>query len=252
MFKNIKKYFLISLGTCLILLSLVLTLTTSFNFGIIGGIFLGVSYFLYGLFNHKINIKIQKNLFLKTIRFIYIIGNITMLLLTLFIGAYGQIDTASYKEDVLIVLGAGIQGEKITWPLYLRLEKSIEYYNKNKDIIIVVSGGQGFGEDIPESLAMKRYLISKGIPKYNIIEESLSTSTYENFKNSKVILDKHFKKDYNVAFITNDFHIFRASQLSKIVGLNSNHIHSSLQWYLIPNTYIRECMAIIKLLLLNK
>ena len=39
---------------------------------------------------------------------------------------------------------------------------------------------------------MEKYLIAKGIPKDKILKEEAATSTHENFKNSKEILDKYF------------------------------------------------------------
>ena len=43
--------------------------------------------------------------------------------------------------------------------------------------------------DITESLAMKNYLVSKGINSSNIIEEDKATNTFENIRYSKKILD---------------------------------------------------------------
>lgn len=170
----------------------------------------------------------------------------------LFIAVFGQIDTATYKEDAVIVLGAGLNGDKITLPLYYRLEKSIEYFNANPNAMIVVSGGQGRNETITEALAMERYLLSIGIPKNKIIKEDNSTSTYENFLLSKKLLDTHFKNEYKSVFITNDFHLFRANELSKIVGINSNYLHAKIQWYIAPVNYIREVLALIKLIILRQ
>ena len=226
----------------LIFNALFLFLIINFNTGIVATFIIGCVYLIYGLYYERIQRITQKGM-LKWIKRLAIIGNVIMIVFILFIAVFGKIDTATYKEDAVIVLGAGINGETITLPLYYRLEKSIEYFEKNPNAIIVVSGGQGPGESITEALAMERYLLSKGIPQNKILKEESSTSTYENFLFSKKILDDYFKKEYKTIFITNDFHIFRANNISKATGINSNHMHAKVQWYIVPITYIREFLA---------
>ena len=104
----------------------------------------------------------------------------------------GGTDNITYKEDAIIVLGAAVRGEEISGALQKRLDVAIEYYQKNPDVVIVVTGGQGPQEDITEALAMERYLLANGIPKEKIIKEEKATSTYENFKFSKVLLNEYF------------------------------------------------------------
>ena len=55
-------------------------------------------------------------------------------------------------SDYVIVLGAGVKGEKPSLTLMQRLDKTIEYVNnQEKESKIIVSGGQGRGEDISEA-----------------------------------------------------------------------------------------------------
>lgn len=169
-----------------------------------------------------------------------------MLSIMLFIAIFGKIDNVTYKEDAAIVLGAGIKGENVTLTLSHRLDKAVEYIGKNPSAIIVVSGGQGFQEDISESLAMERYLVDNGVPNDKIIKEQKSTSTYENCLFSKELLDKYFDKPYKTVIITNDFHIYRAIQISKAVGLESTHYHAKTEWYTVSLNYLRECVAVVK------
>ena len=95
--------------------------------------------------------------------------------------ACGAKDNADGSEKAIIVLGCGIDGERISPKLARRLDKAIEYFNEHPDKPVIVSGGQGAQEDIPESTAMKRYLVSKGVPDGMIIEESRATSTSAHF-----------------------------------------------------------------------
>ncbi|QKS45135.1 YdcF family protein [Paenibacillus cellulosilyticus] len=224
-----------------------MSLIISFNTGHVATFIIGCVYLFYGLYYEKI-----QNSLLKWTRNIFIIGNIIMISVITFIAVFGNKDTATYKEDAVIVLGTGLNGETITLPLQYRLEKTIEYYTKNPNVIIVLSGGQGPDETITEALAMERFLLSKGVPENKMIKEDRSTSTYENFIFSKKLLDNYFKNDYKTIFITNDFHIFRANEISKVAGMNSNHMHAKMEWYLVPITYTREFLAIIKFLILKE
>jgi uncharacterized SAM-binding protein YcdF (DUF218 family) len=167
-------------------------------------------------------------------------------LLIVFLMVYGRSSTVTYKEDALVVLGAAIKGETPAYPLYARLEAAIAYHRQNPEAIIVVSGGQGYQEDITEALAMERHLIRRGIPKEIIQKEERATSTYENFQYSKELLDNHFNGPYTVAFVTSDFHIFRALLTAKSLGLRPTHIAAPILWYTMPTNYFRECAAVAK------
>jgi len=161
-------------------------------------------------------------------------------------GVYGAYNNASYSEDAIIVLGAGINGEEIGEALRLRLECAIDYHRKNPEAIIVVSGGQGPEEDISEAMAMERYLISNGVSPEIIIKEELSTSTRENLEYSKKILDGIFEDNCEIAVITSRFHIYRATVIAKKAGYGKvTHIGAGIPWYTAPSNYLRECAAIM-------
>lgn len=54
------------------------------------------------------------------------------LVVSLFLCIDGSMDTASYSEDALIVLGGGVKGEEPSPSLALRLDKAIEYHEKTR------------------------------------------------------------------------------------------------------------------------
>lgn len=233
------KYALLAVGVLLLAYTAVLAVIANFNAGVIITAAVSVVLILYGAFFDRLRT-------IKWLARVFVIGLGALACLTAFIAIYGRADNVTYTEDAVIVLGAGIRGEQVTLPLAYRLDKAVEYSKKNPDAVIVVSGGQGFQEDIPEALAMERYLISKGVGEERIVREENSTSTYTNFTYSKEILDQLFDGDYKTAFITNNFHIYRATLTAKAAGLDSTHYHAKIQWYLIPVSYLRECAAVMK------
>ncbi|WP_439425352.1 YdcF family protein [Oenococcus alcoholitolerans] len=123
-----------------------------------------------------------------------------------------QIFQQADKYNYLIVLGAGlIDGNKISPNLNKRLEKSLEFAEKNQTSRIVVSGGQGRDERLSEAQAMKNWLLKKGIEPARIILEDQSTNTAENFQNSLVLILKNKPEKYpKIAFTTNSYHLPRA------------------------------------------
>ncbi len=158
--------------------------------------------------------------------------------------ACGAKDNADGSEKAIIVLGCGIDGERVSPKLARRLDKAIEYFNEHPDKPVIVSGGQGAQEDIPESTAMKRYLVSKGVPDGMIIEESNSTSTFENFEFSKDIADTLPGGD-KIVFVTSRFHIYRASRYAAGAGFEAHHIGARVPFYELPANYLCEMLAIV-------
>jgi uncharacterized SAM-binding protein YcdF (DUF218 family) len=157
-------------------------------------------------------------------------------------------NTVTFTEDCVIVLGSGIRGEKALPTLQFRLNRCIEYLQHNPNALIIVSGGQGRGETICESTAMKRYLISKGVKENQIIEENQSKNTRQNMQFSKILIDAHFPSgNYTVVCITSGFHAYRASILSRKTGLNVSHFNAKTVWYIYPTAYIRETLSVIKM-----
>lgn len=149
--------------------------------------------------------------------------------------------------DYVIVLGARLYGDMPSPALLERLKVAKVFLIDNKDIKVVVSGGQGINEDIPEAHAMENYLVNNGIDKDRIIIEDKSTSTFENLKLS---LDKikgmDNKENLKVAIATNKYHIFRAKFLAKRLGMEPYGLPAKIPPTIIIQSYIREYLAVIK------
>lgn len=146
--------------------------------------------------------------------------------------------------EYLIVLGAQIRGKKITDTLQRRLDAALAYTKKNVHTKIIVSGGQGKHEDIPEAEAMRRYLMERGFPKIRLCVEDRSTTTYENLKNSAEFLKK---EQSSVGIVTNNFHIFRSIWIAKHVGYkNVSGVAAGTKKVMWPNYMVREFFAVCK------
>ncbi len=220
------------------------------NIGVYLTIALGIIMILVGVFFKLIKTLILKPIF-KLLSIVITIGLAVTVCVSGFLYIYGNADTATYNEDYLIVLGCGLNGTEPSEMLRLRLDKAIEYNEKNPDCKIIVTGGQGNGEDIPEADAMAVYLINEGIDEDKITKESLSTSTTENFQFSNEIVNGDLKTA-KVCFITNDFHIYRANSLAKLQDINFTHLSADTPLHSVIPSYLRETLALGQMIVFNK
>lgn len=150
------------------------------------------------------------------------------------------------KSDCIIVLGCSVYGKYPSPFLAARAEEGLRLYNNGYAKKIIVSGGQGKGEDISEALAMKNYLLSKGVVNKDIIVEDKSTSTKENIKNSKLIMeDMGFK---NCIIVSNKFHLKRAYLISKRLNIHSSFsgVYVSKYKSVEFKSFLREILALTK------
>lgn len=160
-----------------------------------------------------------------------------------FLAWYGNSNTVDYREDAVIVLGAAVHGTTPSSTLVERLNNALAYHERNPGAWIVVTGGQGAQEDIPEAQAAAIYLESQGVSRSQILRDEQSTSTEENFAFAKRLLDSQLGSGYRVAFVTDDFHVFRAERTARTVGLVATHLSCQEPWYFWPTNYSRETVV---------
>ena len=239
--KKTVKILSIIAGVLLLANTALMLTISNLNFGLVPMAGLGAVLLGYGLLFDKIVTK-------KFIHIIIASGLALILSFGSFLAVYGGRDTADYSEQTVIVLGCGIRGERVSVGLAKRLDKAAEYHKNNPDAMIIVSGGQGPQEDIPEALAMKRYLVDKGIAEDKIIMEDKSTSTITNFRYSRAIMDEMGLSLSSVVFVTNGYHVYRAESYAKDEGFTEvAHLGTNIIWYTIPMNYMREMLAVVKM-----
>ncbi|WP_404803139.1 YdcF family protein [Lapidilactobacillus bayanensis] len=164
----------------------------------------------------------------------------------------------NYRQDYLIVLGAGlIDGHKVSRLLGSRIDRALTYAKKQEQKgrplpKIVFSGGQGADEQLSEAQAMADYAVAHGWPQELVVLEAKSKNTLQNMQFSKRVIATDFAtKDVmpRVKFFTNNYHTFRAGLYARMAGLKANGVGSKVRLYFLPNALIREFAAIF---LLNK
>ena len=106
--------------------------------------------------------------------------------------------------DCIIILGAGIWGDKPSPMLEDRLSEGIKLYQNGASDKIIMSGDHG-RKEYDEVSIMKNYAIEKGIPSENIFMDHAGFSTYESIYRAKDIFEA--KK---VVIVTQKYHLYRA------------------------------------------
>ena len=121
-----------------------------------------------------------------------------------------------------------------------RIQAAYEKLEADPALIAVVSGGQGSNEDISEAQCMYNELTRMGIASERIILEPQSTSTSENLRFSKTLLDEHGITG-SLYLATDGYHELRAQILAKKEGLPACAPASAYtSWYLLPTYWVRE------------
>ena len=146
--------------------------------------------------------------------------------------------------DYIIVLGAHVNGTKLTLALLERVRRALLYLEENPDTKAVLSGGRGDGEQISEAEAMYSYLTEHGISPERLIKEEDSTNTKENLDFSLRLIGS---MEYSIGIVTNNFHVFRGVAIGRKCGCRKIYPVPSRyrSWRLF--IYIpREILAILK------
>lgn len=123
----------------------------------------------------------------------------------------------SYDFDYIIVLGEKLNNDNISDILKGRLDFAFNLYKKNKNAKLILTGGTIGKNRISEASAMFDFLLELGVPNDDIVLENEATSTFENIKFTRELIQDKSKK---IALVTSDFHISRALVISKNMRLN--------------------------------
>ena len=153
------------------------------------------------------------------------------------------------KADYVVVLGSGlVGGSKVPPLLASRLDKALAVHTKlsacGRRPTLLASGGQGPDEEVPESHAMADYLQERGIPASLLVREDRSTTTAENLRFSKAIMEEA-TPGYRCVIVTNNYHVFRAALIARRAKVRGQVVGSPTASYFLPSATIREFVALL-------
>lgn len=148
-------------------------------------------------------------------------------------------------SDVILVLGAQVKPDgspsKI---LQYRLEMALQVYQEDPQFIITC-GAQGSDEPAPEGEVMRDWLLARGVSPAHVFAETSSFNTRENLQNAQKIMVREGLSQALV--ITSDYHVPRALELCRQVGISATGIGSQTEWPYWAKNHIRESLSWVKL-----
>ena len=102
-----------------------------------------------------------------------------------------------------------------------RILQAVSLYKTGKIKKMLISGGAGslVYRNMLESVLLKKYLLTIGIPDSVILTDSLSDNTYQNAVRSAQILNKDFPEGGKFLLITSSTHMRRALGCFKKAGM---------------------------------
>lgn len=136
-----------------------------------------------------------------------------------------QEEEITENVDCILVLGAGIWGDKPSPMLEDRLLQAISLYNNNVSSKIIMSGDHG-KQDYDEVNIMKQFAIEKGIPSENIFMDHAGFSSYESIYRAKEIFGA--KK---IIIVTQKYHLYRALYIANKLGIEARGVGADPRQY---------------------
>jgi uncharacterized SAM-binding protein YcdF (DUF218 family) len=167
---------------------------------------------------------------------------------------YGQIAGLTSRADYVIVLGTGLgKHGQVTPLLASRLERGRAVWRalaaRGRRPVMIVSGGQGSDERVPEAQAMAAYLIERGFPADRLACEDQSATTEENLAFSKAIIDaartaSSSKRGARCVIVTSNYHVFRTAIIARETGIRGQVTGARTAGYYWPSAMLREFAAV--------
>ena len=127
--------------------------------------------------------------------------------------------------DCILILGAGVWGNRPSPMLEDRLEEGIKLYQEGISEKLLMTGDHGSAE-YDEVNTMKDYALSKGIPSEDVFMDHAGFSTYESIYRAKAIF-----KAKKVIIITQKYHLYRALYIANCLGLDAYGVASNPREY---------------------
>ena len=153
-------------------------------------------------------------------------------------------------KDYIVVLGSGLIDGRVPPLLAGRITRAMRFAYKQADKtgrlpVLIMSGGQGPDEPMPEAEAMMGYALEAGFDPEHLLAETKSTNTAENMAFSKAIMDLRSPAGYKAIYSTSSYHVMRAGVYARKAGLKIDGIGSPTAWYYLPNALLREFIALL-------
>ena len=129
------------------------------------------------------------------------------------------------SADCILVLGAGVDGTRLSDMLADRVNTGIDLYKSGAAPKILMSGDHG-RENYDEVNAMKSYAIENEVPSSDIFMDHAGFSTYESMYRARDVF-----KAKKIIIITQKYHLYRAIYIARYLGLDAYGVDGQIRNY---------------------
>lgn len=171
-------------------------------------------------------------------KILLILGIVIAIFILIFIGINIYVVTSTKKSiitvskakelndiDCILVLGAGVWGDKPSPMLEDRLIQGIELYKNNVSNKIIMSGDHG-SEEYDEVNIMKQFAIGREVASEDIFMDHAGFSSYESLYRAKEIF-----KVKKIIIVTQEYHLYRALYIAKQLGIEAYGVSADPRQY---------------------
>lgn len=154
-----------------------------------------------------------------------------------------SLEEATNLDDVdcILVLGAGVWGDRPTHMLEDRLEYGISLYKMGASGKLLMSGDHG-RENYDEVNVMKNYAVNHGVLSSDVFMDHAGFSTYESIYRARDIFEAE-----KIIIVTQEYHLYRAIFIADKLGLEAYGVASDPREYVGQRSRnIRELLARVK------
>lgn len=155
-----------------------------------------------------------------------ILSTLSMCVLAAFICACGAVLRGARRRgtgrraDVIIVLGAAVQGEDPSPVFARRIEQAVRLYESERAPALIFTGGRPAGAPRAESEVAMSYARRLGVPVEAMRCETRSTSTWTNLVEALAIMDA---MNATTAVIVSDaLHLRRAMAMASALSMRAS------------------------------
>lgn len=129
------------------------------------------------------------------------------------------------KIDCILILGAGVWGDRPTHMLEDRLKYGISLYNMDASDRLLMSGDHG-RKNYDEVNVMKNYAINQGVPSSDIFMDHAGFSTYESLYRARDVFEAN-----KIIIVTQKYHLYRALYVADKLGIDAYGVASNPREY---------------------
>lgn len=145
------------------------------------------------------------------------------------------------NADCIIVLGAAVRGDTVSYTLQKRLNTAASLYLSGKAPKIIVSGDHG-RKEYNEVSAMRKYLVNKGIPVEDIFMDHAGFDTYDTIYRARDVFLVQ-----NPIIVSQESHAIRSAYIADRLDM-SCYCYAAEGYSLAESKFqiIRESLARVK------